>query len=264
MKRCAIVGTAQTWQETPWNDPTIKIFGLNDGYSLGMPRADEWFDLHPIDRMFFRPKHKTTFVEGEIPEGAYVRPEGHLEWMKEKAATIPVWLRDEPPAGWPVNARRFPYEAVKDWLHARPDQDAYIASSPVQMLAYAIVSGYTEIHIYGIHLATQGEYIKQRPNFEWAMGKAEGMGINLVLPPDCPLLKHSHVYGRETEPVRPDREANKRAAQIQREMQKLANELIVWPRFKSKEQPLAQLSRLKAALRDAQMEARHACVSAGV
>jgi hypothetical protein len=264
VKRCAIVGTAPSWAQTPWDDPTLKIFGLNDGYTLGVPRADEWFDLHPIDKMWFRPKNKTTFVEGEIPDGAYVRPEGHLDWMQGKAQSIPVWLRDEPPAGWPVNAQRFPYEEVLEFLKARPDQDAYIASSPVQMLAYAIVRGYTEIHIYGIHLATQAEYLKQRPNFEWAMGKAEGMGISIVLPPECPLLKHTHIYGREAEPARPDAAAIKLQKQIQRQMNKVANELIAWPRWKSKDKPLAEWARLNAALRDAQIAARHAIVTAGL
>ena len=262
VKRAALIGTAPTWSECPFDDPSLYVVSLNDAYSLGVPRANAWYDTHPTDKMWFRPKNKTTFVEGEIPDGAFVRPEGHLEWLQEKAKTIPVWMHDAPPAEWPVNAQRFPYEDVKAFLKARSDQEAYIASSPSMILAHLVLQGFTEIGIYGIHLATQQEYIDQRPNFEWLLGKVEMMGVTIVLPPECPLLKHGWVYGREQRPRRPDADALKRAAKVQREMQKLANDLIMWPRFKSKEQPLAQLSRLKAALRDAQQEARHAQVSA--
>ena len=262
-KRCAIVGTAQSWTKTPWDDPGMVIKTLNDGYTLGIPRTSEHYDLHPFDKMWFRPIGKTVFKEGDIPEGVYVRPEGHLEWLKERAKTIPVWLQAEPPDGWPVNAKRFPFEQVAQWLKARPDQESYIASSPILMLAHAVLEGYTEIHIYGIHLATQGEYIKQRPNFEWALGKAEALGINIVIPPECPLLKHTHVYGYEQEPQRPDAEALKRLHHAKQQYQQLASQLVTWPRWKSKDKALAQLTRLKAEIRDAQMQARHSIITAG-
>lgn len=261
-RRAAIVGTAPTWSQTPWDDPGLYIVSLNDAYSLGVPRADAWYDNHPFSKMWFRPKNKTTFREGEIPEGAYVRPEGHLEWLKEKAKTIPVWLQD-PPTDWPANAQRFPIEEVKRFLNARPDQEAYIASSPSEILAHLVLQGFTEIHIYGIHLATQHEYIKQRPNFEWLLGKVEGMGVRIVIPPECPLLKHTHIYGYEQEPQRPDAAAIKRAKQIQAQINQLGNQLVTWPRFKSKSKELAELTRLRAALRDAQMQGRHAQVIAG-
>jgi hypothetical protein len=263
-KRGAIVGTAPSWKDTPWDDPSLYIVSLNDAYSLGVPRADAWYDTHPIPKMWFRPKHKTVFKEGDIPDGAYVRPEGHIEWLKERAKTIPVWLQAAPPEDWPANAQRFPFERVREFLKARPDQESYIASSPSMILAHMILEGFTEISIYGIHLATQAEYLKQRPNFEWLLGKAEAMGISIVLPPECPLLKHTHVYGYEAEPKRPDHDALKRHAQLMKQYQKLAGELVVWPRWKSKDSQLAELTRLKALMRDAQQEARHAVISAGI
>ena len=262
-KRCAIVGTAGSWKSTPWDDPTLEIWSLNDAYSLGMPRADAWFDLHPFPKMWFRPKNKTTFKPGDIPDGVYVRPEGHLEWMKENARTIPVWLQDDPPSDWPQNAKRFPLEDVKAWLKARPDQDAYVSSSPELMLALAVVRGYTEVHIYGIHLATQAEYLKQRPAMEWAIGKAEAQGVQIVLPPECPLLKHTHIYAYEHEPARPDAVAQQRFSQAQKKFGDLSSQLMRWPRWKSKAAPLAQLARIKAEMHDAQQQARHALVQAG-
>jgi len=262
-ERVAIIGTAPTWKACPWDDPSLHIVSLNDAYSLGVPRADAWCDLHPIDRMWFRPKNKTVLKESDVPRGAYIRPEGHIEWLREKAMSIPVWLRDDPPADWPANAKRFPIERVKAFLRARPDQEAFIASSPAMILAHYILEGAKEVHIYGIHLATHGEYVKQLPNFSWLLGKAEAMGVNIVLPPECPLLKHSHVYAYEPEPVPPHLDAVKRQQQIQHEINKLGNALITWPRWKSKAKPLADLTRLRAQLRDAQQHARHLLLSAG-
>lgn len=269
VKRAALVGTAPSWVKTPWADPNIYIVSLNDAYSLqdnrgqGFPRADAWYDIHPFDEMWFRPKGKTVFKEGDIPEGAYVRPEGHLEWLQERAKSIQVWVQD-PPDGWPVNARKFPMEDVKSFMKARPDQECYSASSPAPILAHLFLQGFREIHIYGIHLSTQKEYIEQRPNFEWLMSKVEALGCNLVIPPECPLLKHTHVYGYEKAPVRADLPALKRKRAIELQMQKVANELISWPRWKSKAEPMARLSRLKAELKDAQMQGRHLTVTAGV
>lgn len=262
-KRAAIVGTAPSWVETPWDDPGLTICTLNDGYSLGVGRISEHYDLHPFSKMWFRPKTKRIFKEGDIPDGVYVRPEGHIEWLKDTAKTVPVWLQDTPPSGWPVNAKRFPIEDVKALLKSRPDQESYIASSPALMLAHLIVRGFTEIQIYGIHLATQGEYIKQRPQFEYLLGKAEAMGITIILPKSCPLLKHTHVYGYEPEPQRPDLPYVKRMQKAQQELSTLTVKVAEWPRWKSKATALARMARLRAEIRDAQLLARHAVMAAG-
>jgi hypothetical protein len=267
LERCAVVGTAGSWVETPWADPGLTVMTLNDGYSMvdpygkGPQKISEHYDLHPFERMWFRPKEKRIFKEGDIPDGVFVRPAGHIEWLKEQAKTIPVWLKDEPPPGWPVNARRFPFEEVKAFLKARPDQDGYIASSPVQMVAHAMLRGAKEIQIYGIHLATQGEYLKQRPNFEWLLGRAEERGIKIVLPKSCPLLKHSHVYGHEPEPPRADAEAMARMHQAQKELSTLTVKVAQMSRWKSRTAELTRMARLRAVIRDAQMQARHALMT---
>ena len=264
-KRVAIIGTAPSYKKAPYDDHSIQLWSLNDAYSLGIPRADQWFDLHPTDKMWFRPKEKKVFRENEIPEGLYIRPEGHLEWLKQQATTIPVWLQNDPPEDWPINAQRFPFERAKAFLKARPDQDAYVASSPALILAHAILEGFTEIHVYGIHLATQGEYIKQRPGFEWLLGKAEAMGIKIILPPECPLLKHTHVYAYEPEPVSPDLPARKRLGQLNAQYQKIVQEILglPWWRVTQRGAMLAKLQRLRAEIRDAQLQGKHALMSAG-
>jgi hypothetical protein len=58
----------------------------------------------------------------------------------------------------------------------------------------------TELHIYGIHLATEWEYVKQKPNMTFLLGLAAGLGVKVVLPKGCPLLAESHQYAFESDP----------------------------------------------------------------
>jgi len=212
-KRCCIVGTFNTWKQTPWSDPTLEIWSLNDAYVLGLPRADRWFEIHPLDRMWFRDKAQKVINPKEIPEGFYVRPKGHLEWLKGQAKTIPVILQNAPPADWPANARRFPIEDVEAKFGAD-----YWASGPAYMLALAMMEGYTEIWITGIHLATAHEYREQRPQLEHLLGRALGPdvtvetkdgwrrhvgAVTIVLPQSCPLLTHGWRYAYDPKPVAP-------------------------------------------------------------
>lgn len=211
MKRAAVVGTAQTWKMTPWDDASLYIVGLNDAYSLGFPRADEWWELHPLDKMVFRPKHQKIVKATDIPPGHYVRPEGHIEWLKEQARTIPVYLQKEPPDDWPGNARRFQLEAIE------AKYGTYWASGPAYELLDLYERGYREIHVYGIHLATEAEYREQRPNFEMILGRMLGAEVReerrgdlryyhgkdctIVLPVATPLLQHGWKYAYEPRPV---------------------------------------------------------------
>jgi len=254
MKRCAIVGTAGSWVKTPWDDPTLEVWSLNDAYcskdgrGKPMPRADRWFEIHPIDKMWFRPVSKTVIHADEVPAGHYVRPEGHLDWLKAQAATIPVYLQDEPPAGWPVNAKRFPIERVE------AEFGTYWASGPSYMVALALLEGYEEIHVYGIHLSTQAEYLEQRPQFEHMLGIARGRGVKVVMADESPVMKHAWRYAyepRPSQPVNPARQALKRELkEAQAKKAALLAELVNWPRFKSKATKLAELRRVEVVEMD--------------
>ena len=210
-KACAIVGTAPTWRLTPWQDQSLDILGLNDGYALGwrkgwpgLPRATHWFDLHPFAQMHFRPKGQTVVRPDQVPVGAYLRPEGHIEWLKTRP--FPVYLH-QAPADWP-HAQTFPRAALE------AKHGHYFCSTPAWMLVWALEQGYTEIHIYGIHLATEWEYVQQRPNFEFWIRHAIDRGAKIVLPERCPLLKSKHVYAYEPKPDLPLQALQARVGEI--------------------------------------------------
>lgn len=264
-KRAAIVGTFNTWVQTPWDDPDLLVCCLNDAYTLpgGIPRFDRWYDTHPFDKMVFRQLHER--VDGnKIPFGHFLRPAGHIEWLQKQAETKEVFVKDVP-EGWPAGAKRFPIEDVKALLRARADQDAYSASGPSLILAHLLTEGYTEIHIYGIHLATQHEYIKQRPQLEWLMGKASAMGVTFVLPTTCPLLKHTHVYGYEPEPEPVAFAQQKRLAALQGARAGVIQQLVFVPRWKNKAPLMTRLQELDSKIADVQQQITraHAYAQAG-
>ena len=215
MKRIAIVGTAQSWKMTPWNDPGLQIASLNDAYRLdGFQRADRWYDFHPLDHFYYPEEGQKQVYAHLVPPGYYVRPKGHLEWLASQQ--IPVYLH-------PDYLTQHPQ--AKDWTHAHAFPKAqieqefgrYFTSSPAWMLAQMVMEGYREIHIYGIHLATEHEYIEQRPNFEFLIGRVLGPskitttvkdGLRryetqdglIVLPEASPILASDFQYAFQPRP----------------------------------------------------------------
>src|ERR1041384_6753339 len=195
IERIAIVGTANSWKDCPYDDPGLFIMSLNDAYTLGLPRFDAWWEQHPLDRLYFRPLNQRVVYAEDVPYGCYVRPEGHLEKLREMSKAIPVFLQSDPPKGWGPNAQRFPIEQYRE------KYGEYWASGPSYMVAWAIEQGAKEIQVWGIHLATEHEYREQRPQFEHILGIARGKGIKIVMAKESPVLKHGWQYAYQPKPA---------------------------------------------------------------
>lgn len=250
VKRCAIVGTAPTWRQTPWADLTLDVFSLNDAYVLGLPRATAWFDLHPIAQMAFVPKGQNKVSVHAVPIGAYLRPEGHLDWLKTRP--FPIYLAQARP-DWP-HSQAFPFEAME------AKYGHYFGSTPAWMLAWALEQGYTEIHIYGIHLATEWEYRQQRPNLEFLIGIALARGVSIVIPDRSPLLKSKYRYALEPKPEIPLDRVRRRLDQIRAEGAHLHQALAHTPWYARgrKKDLRSRLAVVDIELLDAQVEWRRA------
>ena len=267
VKRGAIIGTAPTWKQTPWTDQALDIGSLNDAYVMpGFQRASFWCDLHPIPEMVFRPKGERIVQPAHAPVGGYLRPEGHLDWLKSRP--FPVYLHDCEEAGcaartreerghdlypfpnWP-NAKPFPFKAIE----ARFGQ--YWGSTPAWMLAHLLLQDYREIHIYGIHLATEWEYIHQRPNMEFLIGMALSMGVQFVIPDRSSLLKGKHKYAVEPKPHLDLERVERRMHTIKQEGARLQQRLaqVTWYQRAEAADLTARLSALDLALMDCRQEA---------
>jgi hypothetical protein len=264
MKRCCIVGTAGTWKQTPWADPSLEIWSINDAYSLGLPRADRWFDQHPLDHFVYRKMNQKIVDPRDVPPGHYVRPEGHIDWLKHFARTNPVYLQHEPPDGWPPNAQRFPLERVE----AVFGKD-YWACGPSYMLALAVLEGYEDIWITGIHLSTQHEYIEQRPNWEHLLGRVLGVNVTMtvkdgfryydgavriVLPESCPILTHQWKYAYEPRPMPKVNPYHEELKAARKELARLMEALVNWPVGRNKQPALERLARLKVVVFDCEQQ----------
>ena len=215
-KTFVILGTAPTWKLAPFGDPNAVIAGLNDAYLLGLPRHDVWYDLHPIGQMFFRPNDARRKVAAhQVPAGMFVRPEGHLQWLAKQ--TCPVFLHAADP--------RIPHAQVFPRAALEARFGPWVDSSPAWMLMHAIATGFTKIAIYGIHLASEQEYIKQKPNMCYLIGLARGLGIDVYVPNESPLLHGSHKYAYEPDPSTPVQQVQRDAQRLEAERQAVETQL---------------------------------------
>ena len=265
LKRCAIIGTAPSWTQTPWQDQTLEKWGLNDGYLLGIPVASRWFDLHPFHQMNFQPRDRRAVPQSEVPIGAYLSPEGHLEWLKTRG--FPVYLA-EPHPDYPT-ARVFPKQHVLDfWRPHWPlrltrkgtivEGPDYEVSTPSWMLMLAVMEQFSEIVITGIHLATSWEYAQQRPNLEFLIGVARGLGVKIVLPESAPICKASYQYAFAPKADLPMQAAQHAIQTIKAEGAKLHQEIakLSWHDRQKRADMQARLCQLDVDLLDAKATAQ--------
>jgi hypothetical protein len=92
----------------PWNDPTLRVWSLNDAYRLpGFARADRWYDFHPVDKWHIT---ESPVYAHQMPAGYYARPKGHVEWIAQQSIPVylhPDYLTQHPDAPTWKHARRF-------------------------------------------------------------------------------------------------------------------------------------------------------------
>jgi hypothetical protein len=171
--KVAIVGFATSSRSlAPFDDPSYEIWTLNQLYRH-VPRTTRHFDIHKN-------------WDEENVEGT-----DHRGWIRE--APIPVYMmeaHDDLPS-----TVRFPIERILDDLGVD-----YFTSSVAFEVALAMNEGFKEIALYGIDLIVGGEYFEQKANLEFVLGVAHGRGINVRIPQQSALLKHSHRYGYQREP----------------------------------------------------------------
>jgi len=179
-KKLALVGYAASRNEAPWNDPNFEIWIMNDMYEIS-PRYDIVFDIHDINEIRGR--------VGRVGKGS------HYEALKQ--IKKPVYMQDfyeDIPA-----SEKFPLAEItkQHYIPAMGDK-IFLTCTVAHMLALAILKGcYSEIYLYGIDEAVDGEYRDEMPSVLYWLGMAAGKGIKVHVTPSSPLLKGWFVYGYE-------------------------------------------------------------------
>lgn len=193
-EKLAIVGwAASTRKEAPHGDEEFDFWGCNElGRSIEETRWDAWFNLHArghtsaalMQRLGPWLRSRTPSVDHDI------KPES-VEWLKAQAPT-PVYMLehfDDIP-----NSIAYPFEEVFKTF------GNYFTSSIAYQMALGMMMGYREIHLYGVDMAYEEEYVYQRGACEYLIGLARGMGIKVYVPEKSMLLKAPWLYGVEMPP----------------------------------------------------------------
>lgn len=138
----------------------------------------------------------------------------HREWLM--SMSIPVYMlkveHDIP------MSREYPMAEVAEKLGRTQFGTAYLESSIAYMMAAAMLEMRPDgkqifngdrIGIWGCDLATGGEYAYQRPNMEYLIGLARGLGIIVYVPPQNILLSPCRKvpYGMKEPDSKPERPA---------------------------------------------------------
>ena len=162
--KIAVVGSAAHCVKAPFDDESWEIWGCNNGE---LPRWARWFDLHDDATIDSHP--------------------GHRQRLYENAKTKPVYMQ-EAYAGEAV--LRYPIEAM-----TRKYGTWFFSSSISYMLAAAIEEGATEIAVYGVDLAADGEYQHQRPGCRFFIQYALLKGIKVTGPAEAEVFVPGKLYG---------------------------------------------------------------------
>lgn len=197
--KICICGFADSKKHAPFGDDSWWVWGMNDLYAH-VPRVDVTFEIHHLLNMANRrnPQHEAVMAAGG-KRGAAFEP--------GKPPT-PIFLQESRPE-WPTTIT-FPKERIFEAFGDSPG-GTYFTNSVGWMIALAIleltevkkVNGMdlrvskpgAELSICGISMAADSEYVAQRPNVEYWVGRAIGYGIKTFVPDDAHILKAATTYG---------------------------------------------------------------------
>ena len=184
----AIVGMANIGRDSaPYDRPDWEIWGLAWDH---LPRLTRVFDPHPRRRW-----------ADDVPH--------RLELYRSR--DIPIYLteaHDDIPT-----SIAYPLEEVGDLIGKNIEGKPYIESTVGYMMGSALLEGAAKIGIYGVEMASTGEWAYQRPNMEYLIGFARARGVKVFLPRGTQVLSsawESGIYG-SMDP-RPDAHPALRAA----------------------------------------------------
>ena len=173
----ALVGTASSRNQAPFEDDSIEIWGCGTTQVYDdVTRIDRLFEMHP--RRYW----------GEKSVGDRMREFDGPIYMQDHYDEIP-------------NSVRYPYDEVKNMFYLTPMKGKlFVTSTITWMILCALYEGYTDLSLFGIHMAHETEYGSQRASCMWALGivhgwMLEGKPYSLHLAEDSRLFDASYEYG---------------------------------------------------------------------
>lgn len=178
-RRIAIVGSAGSRMEAPYQDSRWEIWVINDEWRWA-PRWDKLFELHDPEK-FKGPS----------------KPERH-QWLRDYRGPNQLVMQkvhDDIP-----QSVAYPLEYIRKKYRIDETRDLYCNNTISYLLFYALdqLQAGDEIGLWGVDMATwlqDQEYGHQRPSCEYCVGLAAGMGIKVTLARNSDLLTNRVLYG---------------------------------------------------------------------
>jgi len=173
-RRIAIIGTADSMQDAPYEDKDFEIWGLGvDLTHKPFKRWDLIFEMHQDD---------------------YINRPEIIDRLNN--ANCPVYMRDVHPKV--PKSIKYPLDEVSEGYHKN------FTNSVVYMIALAVYEhklyhNVGHIAVFGVHMQGRDEYVYQRPACEYWLGIAEANGISVHVGGKGSVLACTSVYGYEGE-----------------------------------------------------------------
>ena len=151
-----ILGKGNGWNELP-EKPEGEVYGVNDAF-IRSPRVTTTFHMHDLN-------------EWETRKGSESSTKLVAEHVKDRPDMefITVKPYDKIP-----QAQVYPLDEI-----VKHFKSTYFTNGISYMIAYALWKGATKINLYGVNMTVLEEYKNQKPNVEYWIGRAQGMGVEV-------------------------------------------------------------------------------------
>jgi len=181
-KPLCIIGTATTCKDAPYDmkiddEYVYDIWGISATANMEqVKRLDVAFEMHP----------KRYWGQQMVMERLKEFPGRMI--MQDHYNEIP-------------NSEAYPRETIKDkyYLDAMGD-NLFVTNTMVWIILQALEEGYTDISLYGVHMAHETEYAYQRSSMSWVLGIIhgwilDGKDYKIWLPEESQILRAEYEYG---------------------------------------------------------------------
>lgn len=169
---------------------TVVINAMCSPYNKPLPKGAEVFGCNGA----FRHQHNLTRLY--FLDSVNLFPEGFADEIN----SLPDWVRVIGRRAWPEIPRceAFPKDDLIRYFNGM----TYYTSTCAWMLAQAIREGFEKIILSGLyHQLDSAEYMTAKPCMDFWCGVAMGKGVEVVVEPDCALMRpwrwESPLYGYE-------------------------------------------------------------------
>ena len=176
-RKIALCGShSSSLEDAPWGDPSWEFWGHASSRAWYRQEMDRYFDLH-VKACWRRAGKK----------GAR-----YPKWLESN--TVPIFMQEKYPE-IPASIKYPKGRILTEFSDAR----GYFTNHVAWMIALALTEGVSTIGLFGVNYSTEGEYVRQRGSCEYWLGRAAGMGVRIVLPEQCTLLREpALLYGYES------------------------------------------------------------------